>query len=34
MKLADDENAAVAEVLADYYRAFNTLNAQALSVNT
>jgi ketosteroid isomerase-like protein len=30
MKLADDENAAVAQVLTDYYRAFSTLDAQAV----
>src|SRR5207249_2522901 len=30
MKLADDDNAAVAQVLADYYRAFSTLDARAV----
>jgi ketosteroid isomerase-like protein len=30
MKLADDGNAAVAQVLADYYKAFSTLDAQAV----
>ena len=30
MKLADDDNAAVAQVLTDYYRAFSTLDAQAV----
>jgi ketosteroid isomerase-like protein len=31
MNLADDDNAAVAQVLADYYSAFSTLDAQAVS---
>jgi ketosteroid isomerase-like protein len=30
MKLADDDNAAVAQVLTDYYRAFSTLDAHAV----
>src|SRR5580704_12067212 len=30
MKLADDDHAAVTQVLADYYRAFSTLDAQAV----
>jgi len=30
MKLADDDKAAVAQVLTDYYRAFSTLDAQAV----
>jgi ketosteroid isomerase-like protein len=30
MKLADDDRAAVTEVLSDYYRAFSTLDAQAV----
>ncbi len=30
MKLADDDNAAVARVLTDYYRAFSTLDAHAV----
>src|SRR5579859_4488312 len=30
MKLPDDDNAAVTEVLTDYYRAFSTLDAQAV----
>ena len=30
MKLADDDNAAVAQVLTDYYKAFSTLHAQAV----
>ena len=30
MKLADDDNAAVAQVLTDYYRAFSTLDAEAV----
>jgi ketosteroid isomerase-like protein len=30
MKLADDDKAAVAQVLADYYTAFSTLDAQAV----
>jgi hypothetical protein len=30
MKLPDDDNAAVAQVLTDYYRAFSTLDAQAV----
>jgi ketosteroid isomerase-like protein len=30
MKLADDDRAAVAQVLTDYYRAFSTLDAQAV----
>jgi ketosteroid isomerase-like protein len=30
MKLPDDDNAAVTEVLTDYYRAFRTLDAQAV----
>src|SRR5580704_4608041 len=30
MKLADDEHAAVAQVLTEYYRAFSTLDAQAV----
>ena len=30
MKLPDDDHAAVAQVLTDYYRAFSTLDAQAV----
>jgi len=30
MKLPDDDNAAVTKVLTDYYRAFSTLDAQAV----
>ena len=30
MKLADDDKAAVAQVLTDYYRAFSTLDAEAV----
>src|SRR5580693_8680916 len=30
MKLADDDNAAVTQVLTDYYSAFSTLDAQAV----
>ena len=30
MKLADDDKAAVAQVLNDYYRAFSTLDAEAV----
>src|SRR3982074_1853043 len=30
MKLADDDNTAVAQVLTDYYRAFSTLDAEAV----
>jgi hypothetical protein len=30
MKLADDDKAAVAQVLTDYYRVFSTLDAQAV----
>jgi hypothetical protein len=30
MQLADDDNAAVAQLLTDYYRAFSTLDAQAV----
>ena len=30
MKLADDDKAAVAQVLTDYYTAFSTLDAQAV----
>ena len=30
MKLADDDNAAIAQVLTDYYSAFSTLDAQAV----
>src|SRR6266571_2548909 len=33
MKLEDDDNAAVAQVLTDYYRAFSTLDAQAIGPN-
>jgi hypothetical protein len=30
MNLADDDHAAIAQVLNDYYRAFSTLDAQAV----
>src|SRR5258708_37556971 len=30
MNLADDDNAVVAQILADYYSAFSTLDAQAV----
>ena len=30
MKLADDDNAAIAQMLTDYYSAFSTLDAQAV----
>jgi ketosteroid isomerase-like protein len=31
MKVADDDEIAVSQVLTDYYRAFNTLDAQAIT---